>query len=409
MILPARVLAGLLLALVAVTGCSEDASVPPPTASTGSSPDSSQTQQTVAALEGALSDGDANAAARTGVAEARPQLEAMVANARLLGLTDVHLRYVDTAAVDPAEADRFGPSAWQAVVEVSYRLPRWDAAATRVETPFVFVPGPAGQLIAGVGAAGGRTPLWMAGPVQVAARERTLVISRAGDVARYQLLARRAIRDVGLVLPGWRGSLVLEVPGTETELDHALDASQEQYANIAAVTASVDGSLVRGAPVHVFLNPRVFGGLGPRGSQVVLSHETTHVATEATFAPDLPTWLLEGFADYVALAHANIPVGTAASQILARIRKEGAPDRLPTAQDLSPTATGLGATYEEAWLATRFIARRYGEAELVAFYRAVDRGTTAADAFRSVLGTTEAAFTAAWRADVLRLAGGEPG
>ena len=31
-----------------------------------------------------------------------------------------------------------------------------------------------------------------------------------------------------------------------------------------------------------------------------MSHEATHVATDATFA-SMPTWLLEGFADFVAL------------------------------------------------------------------------------------------------------------
>lgn len=399
----------LLLCLV-TAGCSEDTSIPPPSAGASTAgPDTEQAQQTVAELESALRSKSADDAAGTGVAAAASQLEAMVANVRALGLTDLALRYVDDTAIDPSAADRFGTSAWEAVVEVTYRLPRWDATTTRVETPFVFVPDGDRQRIAAVGAPGGRTPLWMDGPVQVAAGERTLVVSRSGDTARYLRLARHAIRDVGLVLPGWRGSLVLEIPGSETELDQALNATQESYANIAAVTASVDGTLARGAPVHVFLNPRVFDKIGPRGSQVVLSHETTHVATGATFSADLPTWLLEGFADYVALAHAGIPVRTAASQILARIRKGGAPDHLPTAQDLSPTAGGLGATYEEAWLATRFVAREFGEAKLVALYRTVDAGTPIASAFSSVLGTTEAAFTKQWRADVLRLAGGEPG
>jgi hypothetical protein len=155
----------------------------------------------------------------------------------------------------------------------------------------------------------------------------------------------------------------------------------------------------------VFLNPQVFDGLGPRGAQVVVSHETTHVATDATFA-QVPTWLLEGFADYVALAHAGIPVDTAASQILARIRKDGPPDHLPTSAELDPTATGLGATYEEAWLAARFLAQEYGEGKLVAFYGKVSDGEPVADAFRRILGTTEAAFVRRWRADLRGLAGG---
>jgi hypothetical protein len=228
-----------------------------------------------------------------------------------------------------------------------------------------------------------------------------------GDHGRRDLaLARQALVDVAKVLPGWHGRLVLEAPASEEQLDQALAAPEGQYANIAAVTTSVDGSLVPGAPVHVFLNPAVFDGLGPRGAQVVVSHETTHVATDATFTTGVPTWLLEGFADYVALAHAGIPVATAASQILARIRKDGPPDHLPTAADLDPSATGLGATYEEAWLAARFIAQRYGEARLVTLYRRVSAGLGLSDAFRRILGTSEDAFVSRWRADLRRLAGG---
>lgn len=402
-----RTVAVVVVASLGFVGCSGNASVKPPTAPASSAGDqSSQAEQTIATLGAALQHQDASAAASTGIAAAHGQLAAMVANVRTLDLTDLGLRFVDTAVIDPAAADKFGPYAWQADVEVSYRLSRWDDASTQVETPFVFVPDGAGQRIAAVGAAGGRTPLWMDGPVTVSAGARTLVISRAGSLPRYAHLAVHAIADVGLVLPRWRGTLVLEVPGSETELDNVLGASQSEYANIAAVTASVDGSLVPGSPVHVFLNPRVFDGLGPRGAQVVLSHETTHVATKATFV-EMPTWLLEGFADYVALAHAGIPVRTAASQILARIRRDGAPDHLPTSGELAPTAGGLGATYEEAWLATRFVAQEYGEAKLVAFYETVSGGTSASAAFGSVLGTTEAAFTKRWTADLNRLAGAQ--
>jgi hypothetical protein len=277
-----------------------------------------------------------------------------------------------------------------------------------VETSFVFAPAESGQAIVDIGGTEGRTPIWLTGPVRVASAARTLAIVRGTDAARYLRLARHAIADVGLVLPDWHGPLVIEVPQTEEQLESALGASSGQYANIAAVTASVDGSLVKTSPVHVFINPKVFEALGPRGAQVVISHESTHVATGATFAV-MPTWLLEGFADYVALAHAGIPVSTAASQILRRIRRDGPPAGLPTAADLDPSASGLGATYEEAWLATRFIGREYGEAKLVRFYDAVNDGSKVAEAFRSVLGTTEAEFVKRWRADLRGLAGGVAG
>ena len=76
----------------------------------------------------------------------------------------------------------------------------------------------------------------------------------------------------------------------------------------------------------------------------------------------------------------------------------------PTSADLDPKANGLGATYEEAWLACRFLGQAYGEARLIAFYRAVSGGDPQKRAFRRVLGTTEATFVRRWRADLTGLA-----
>lgn len=396
--------------LLAGTGCADDTSITPPSGSpTTTDARVGQAQAAIDDLATALRERDGAGAAATGVGEARPLLEAAATNVATLGLSEVEMRLVDDVAiVEPESAKVFGPDAWRGTVEVRYKIDGWDDAATRVETPVVFVPGDGGQKIATVGGADGRTPLWLTGPVEATKGGRSLVISRAGSGEKYQAMAQRALADVARVLPDWQGNLVVEVPGSEQALDQALDATQEQYANIAAVTTSVDGSLADGAPVHVFLNPRVFDDLGPRGAQVVMSHESTHVATGGTFA-DMPTWLLEGFADYVALAHAGIPVKTAASQILARVGRNGPPDGLPTAEELSPTAAGLGATYEEAWLATRFIAREFGEDRLVAFYEAVSDGTPVAEAFTTVLGTDQAKFVRRWQADMEALAGGEPG
>ena len=93
--------------------------------------------------------------------------------------------------------------------------------------------------------------------------------------------------------------------------------------------------------MRVFVNPTVFGRLKERGAQVVMSHEATHVATGATFA-SMPTWLQEGFADFVALDGAGVPVELAARQILDRIRKEGLPRRLPTSRGPGPERQRAG-------------------------------------------------------------------
>ena len=76
----------------------------------------------------------------------------------------------------------------------------------------------------------------------------------------------------------WRRGLVVEVPASTDALEQALGAADGDYDQIAAVTTSADGSSVPDAPVHVFVNPEVFGSLQPTGAQVVMSHEATHVA-----------------------------------------------------------------------------------------------------------------------------------
>lgn len=391
-----------------VAGCSGDTSIPPPAAPTPSTSGRvAEAIETVAALDSALRSGDAAAASALGLAGAGSQLAAAASNVTRLGLGDVALRYVqDLSSTTVSGTAEFGPESWQATVAVDYRLTDWDSGTTQVETTFTFAPGPDGQLIAGVGAADGRTPLWLAGPVRPVVAGRTLVLARDGSGARESRLAQRAVADVGRVIGSWKGRLVIEAPASEAEFDRALGTTREQYAAIAAVTASVDGSNAAGSPLHVFLNPALFDALGPRAAQIVISHESTHVATSAPFTANMPTWLIEGFADYVALANSGVGVQTAAAQVIKRIRKEGLPDALPSDADLVPTAPGLGAAYEEAWLVNRFLARRYGEQKLIAFYDSVDAGSSADEAFASVLGTTQPRFVTAWRADLRTLTSG---
>ena len=94
-----------------------------------------------------------------------------------------------------------------------------------------------------------------------------------------------------------------------------------------------------------------------------------------------------------------------ASQILARVRKEGPPTRLPGKTEFDPQNQALGASYESAWLACRLLGERYGERRLIAFYRAADRAGSTVEPFRTLLGTDQRAFTRSWRAYLRQLAG----
>ena len=119
----------------------------------------------------------------------------------------------------------------------------------------------------------------------------------------------------------------------------------------------------------------------------------------------MPTWLLEGFADFVALDHVDLPVSVTGSQILARVRKSGPPPHLPGKTEFDPENQALGASYESAWLACRLLAERYGEKRLIEFYRASDRDDSTTEAFRDLLGTDQQAFTRVWKGYLRKLAG----
>lgn len=215
----------------------------------------------------------------------------------------------------------------------------------------------------------------------------------ARDVARR---AEAAVPVVRRVLPTWQRGLVVEVPASVDALDRTLDADPGTYDQIAAVTTSADGQLTPQSPVHVFVNPDVYDGLRPTGAQVVMSHEATHVATGA-FLSTMPLWILEGFADYVALRDVDLPVARSASQIIAEVRKDGAPRSLPSADDFGTRTPGLGATYESAWLANRLLAQDGGQAALVRFYRDVDGGVPVGRALQTDFGLGVPAFTQQWR------------
>jgi uncharacterized protein YukE len=390
----------------ALTACQQEVDLDPPKATADSSTERADAaQKSLDRLVDALDDGSRRDAEALAAPAAEQLLGWVHDNAESLRLDDLSMRYVDEGApLGAGDQARFGQDAWRGTVQLSYRYEGLDRADAQVETSAVFVPTSQGARIAGFGGGDARVPLWLVDRLTVVRTPHTLLAVAGDSAGRYPALVQRARSQVRRVLPSWDGSLLVEVPGSRAQLDAAVQADPGQYDNIAAVTTSADGSLAPGAPVRVFVNPSVFDKLKTRGAQVVMSHEATHVATGATFV-SMPTWLLEGFADFVALDSAGVPVDVAAGQILRRIRKDGLPKALPTAADLDPTASGLGATYEEAWLACRFLAAEFGAGRLVRFYREVSDGTEAPAAFRGVLGVTEREFVQRWRADLARLAG----
>ncbi len=297
-------------------------------------------------------------------------------------------------------------SSWSADVDVRWRLTAMDSGYSSSALVFRFAEQGGRTMLTSVSAAPqARTPIWLLPGLEVRRGPRTLAAATgAASAARVGRLLGTAVRAVEAVLPGWHGTLVGYLPDTGAQFAALIAGHEREYAGIAAVTSTVDGSNRSAAPTAIVMNPAVFGTLGPVGARVVVTHEATHVATGATTV-GMPLWVVEGFADYVGIAAMGVPPAAAARAALRVVRREGAPAALPGDGAFAVRGSALEATYEEAWLASWLIARRYGSARLVAFYRAVQtRPREISTAFSGVLHTSQSAFTARWRAYLGKLA-----
>ncbi|MFH8776310.1 hypothetical protein [Streptomyces sp. NPDC017958] len=249
--------------------------------------------------------------------------------------------------------------------------------------------------------------LWDQGTVTAVKGAHSLVLGAGrsvGDLRAYARLADRAVPAVTRAWgTDWTRRVVVLVPRTLEGMAGLLGSPAADYRGIAAVTTGEVGGAGRAPADRVVVNPEAYVLLGGVGKQVVLTHETTHVATRAHTDAATPLWLSEGYADWIGyLGTGRTPVEAAPE--LARAVQDGkVPASLPADKDFgfSTDPAHLAQSYESGWLACRMIADHWGEGRLGAFYRAVGmhraRAGAVEEALKKVLGTTPKAFTAEWR------------
>ncbi|MEU3886832.1 hypothetical protein [Streptomyces sp. NPDC029041] len=250
--------------------------------------------------------------------------------------------------------------------------------------------------------------LWDQGAVQPVRGRHSLVlgVGQSGRALRHFAdLADRAVPAVSDAWgTGWSRRVVVLVPKSVEGMAGLLGSPASSYRGIAAVTTGETGAPARAPADRIIVNPDAFALLGGLGEQVVVTHETTHVATRARTTAATPLWLSEGYADWVGYRAAGRTPAEAAPELTRAVREDRIPAALPGDEDFGFTgdAGRLARSYESGWTACRLIADRWGEARLGAFYRAVgehrQRAGAVEDAMRKVLGTTPEAFTEDWRA-----------
>ncbi|MGV9427307.1 hypothetical protein ACWDO7_23845 [Streptomyces sp. NPDC003656] len=336
---------------------------------------------------------DEHAYAATGTPAAYPRLRALPLASWTYRVTAVH-RTGTTAAAD---------------AELRYRVAGYDTAPAVARRTLTLGRTASGgwYVTADAPARSAGRQLWDEGTVTAVKGTHSLVLGTGRSAAELRGYARLADRAVPAVTrawgTGWARRVVVVVPPTLDGMAALLGSPAAEYRGIAAVTTAETGNAKDTPADRVIVNPDAYGALGDLGKQVVLTHETTHVATRAATTTATPLWLSEGCADWTGYLGTGRTPAEIAPELARAVRQGHAPHALPADRSFGFTSdpTRLAQSYEAGWLACRMIADRWGEPRLRAFYRAVGahgrRAGAVEEALKSVLGTTPDAFNAQWR------------
>jgi len=316
---------------------------------------------------------------------------------------------------EPGLLGYYGAEAWVPEVVLRYQLAGYDDHPATSAQFLTFVRRSEGWRIgndddfAGVPTLETDRELWDFGPVEVVRGRRSLVLGRSGRRPMLTQISRQADAAVPRVTQAWGSDwpqrVVVLVPETQDELGTIIEEGNDlsQIAAVAVAQLGEGAGGLRAVGNRIIVNPPNFARLSVTGRQVVLTHEITHVATREATRPSVPTWLVEGFADYVGYLGSGVRTRDAARELRVDVRAGRVPAELPPDEEFGGTSPRLAQAYEMSWLACRLIVERTSEADLVRFYRAVAASSADPDsavdaAFRSILGSTTESFTRAWRA-----------
>jgi hypothetical protein len=325
----------------------------------------------------------------------------------LTGLPLTELRLSPEPGERPLSRARqqlLGADAWVQPVVVSWQLAR-DTAAAQHRVWLTFVADGGGARLAGtfdgpVPASPEPQPSWWLGPVTAGQQDLVTVVAGSGQPAdRWVRLVAEAVIAVRRGLPAgvagsWSGRVVVEVPATARDFAAVLGQSAEAYATIAAVAYQV--GVGDRAPLRVVVNPGARSQLTQAQLAEILRHEIVHLATRSPESP-APLWAVEGLAEWVAVGDGPGPASSGTADLLAAVRRNGPPPSLPTDADFEVGAANLNRAYAEAWLACSYIAEQHSAARLGRLYAELDRGRSADEASRAVLGLGISELTAGWR------------
>jgi hypothetical protein len=323
---------------------------------------------------------------------------------------DAQLAQLPTARLARYDAPTWAPRKFS----LHYAIRGFDTAPTSLRQYPTFVHRSQGWFFASFtdfASTGQRSDvdIWNFGAVRTVAAHRVLVLGHPSSLSLMRDIATEAAADIPRVTAvwgsDWQRRVVVLVPSSQRELAQLID-DHSDLSQIAAV-ASAEVQDCPGPPnpvgYRVAINPHNWGKLSSLGRRVVLTHELTHVATRADTGSCTPTWLVEGFADYVGYLGSGVPMTVVAQELAADVRAGRVPAHLPRDSDFDGDNKHLAQAYEGAWMATHLIVDRWGQQALVQLYRQVGTSgdspaVATSRAVQSLLHLSFAQFVAQWRA-----------
>ena len=243
---------------------------------------------------------------------------------------------------------------------------------------------------------------WDANPIKLVRSDRVLMVLSADDskpTRRLLQMAELSMDRVMAVRPhGWAGKMLVTAVQERQIFETYFADSPDKVAQVAAIAVPYYSevpawhSTPSYAATRVVINPDQLAA-----EEAELFHDLTHEFTHAAMGPVTtgytPSWLVEGFAEYVPFKTEKVP-----SSYLHRVLEGASTDALPRDDKFYDEPRN----YLTAWLACRLIAERYGEAKLVALYEAFQNTEDQTTVMQQVLGTDLGSFTGMWRSYVAR-------
>ena len=223
-----------------------------------------------------------------------------------------------TEEIDAA-GTRLGASATLVKVDLSYALKDVDPAPTQHSQWLTLVHRDGRTVVSGdsdlADAAGvsWKGP-WDFGKVDVFRGKSSLILAHpkyAAQMTQYAGVVDRAVAAVSAVWGDeWTRQVAVVIPDSQDEMTSVI-GNNLVLDNITAVSVADntdDPNATATLGQRVVLNPSNVDKLTDIGRDIVLRHEVTLIATRPTVGASLPTWLMEGFAEYVANLGTGQPV-----------------------------------------------------------------------------------------------------